>query len=296
MYIDMHMHIAMDSDLGWTPSTVGPPSPEQYIEAYDKAGIDKGVMLPLVIPECNMLTQSNEDILMIYQKYPDRFIPFCNIDPRLYRNRATNDFGFIIEHYKEMGCRGIGEMTANLYWDDPRVMNLLKCAEKADIPCTFHVAHREGNIYGLIDDFQLPRFEKACQAFPNLTFFAHSQSWWAYMSGDVTEEQWGGYPAGPVTPGGRVPELMRKYRNIVGDMSAGSGFNAISRDPEFGFAFMEEFQDQLVFATDICRPENFDNMLWSLKNYLEKALEDGNISRGVYEKITHTNAERLLKL
>jgi len=296
MFIDMHIHIAMISDLPWGPDSEGPPSPEQYIEMYDEVGIDKGVMLPLVIPECNFLTQSNEDILMIAEKYPDRFIPFCNIDPRLMRNSPDVDLSFVINHYKDKGCRGMGEMTFNLYWDDPRVWNLFHHAEKCEMPCTFHVACREGNIYGLIDEFGLPRFEKTVQQFPGIIWLAHSQSWWAYMSGDVGEDEWGGYPKGPVVEGGRVVELMSKYPNIYGDMSAGSGYNAVSRDPEFGYWFMDEFQDQLCFATDVCQPSNRDNTLINLKNFMEDALAAGKISQEVFEKISHKNAERVLKL
>ncbi len=294
MFIDIHIHIAQISDIGWREGEDGPASPEQFIEMYDEVGIDMGVMLPLTIPECNALTQSNEDILMIAEQYPDRFIPFCNIDPRLSNNSPDFDFAWVMEHYKEKGCRGIGEMTANLWWDDPRVTNLFDHAERVGLPVTFHVATREGGCYGLIDEFGLPRLEQQVADHPDLIFLAHSNPWWSYISGDVTEETWGGYPKGPVTEGGRIPELMRRYPNLHGDMSAGSGFNAISRDPEFGYAFLDEFQDQLLWGTDVCRPSNRDDVLINLKNFLEAALADGNISQEVFDKITHRNAQRIL--
>ncbi len=296
MFIDIHIHIAMISDLTWGPDMQGPPTPEQFIEMYDEVGIDKGVMLPLVIPECNFLTQSNEDILMIAEKYPDRFIPFCNIDPRLMRNSPDVDLSFAINHYKDKGCKGIGEMTANLWWDDPRVTNLCDHAEKCDMPLLFHVAAQEGNTYGLIDSFGLPRLEEQVKTHPGLTFLAHSNPWWSYVSGDVTEETWGGYPKGPVVEGGRVVELMSKYPNIYGDLSAGSGYNAVSRDPDWGYWFFDEFQDQLCFATDVCQPSNRDNTLINLKNFMEDALAKGKISQEVFDKISHKNAERVLKL
>lgn len=296
MFIDIHIHIAKISDLGWSRDADGPASPEQFIEMYDEVGIDRGVMLPLTIPECNPLTQSNEDILAIAAEYPDRFIPFCNLDPRLSNNSPDFDFGWVMEHYKDKGCRGLGEMTANLWWDDPRVTNLFDHAERCELPLTFHVATREGGMYGLIDEFGLPRLEKQVADHPNLIFLAHSNPWWSYISGDVTEETWGGYPKGPVVEGGRIPELMRRYPNLHGDLSAGSGFNAISRDPEFGYAFLDEFQDQLLFGTDICRPSNRNDMLIYLKDWLEEALAGGHISQEVFDKVTHRNALRVLKL
>jgi len=63
-------------------------------------------------------------------------------------------------------------MTANLWWDDPRVTNLLDHAERCEMPLTFHVANREGNIYGLIDDFGLPRLEKQVADHPGMVALA----------------------------------------------------------------------------------------------------------------------------
>lgn len=296
MLIDIHVHTAAISDLGWGPGRGRPATPEELIDMYDEVGIDKAVMLPFVIPECNLLTQSNEDILMIYQEYPDRFIPFCNIDPRLSINSPDLDLSYVINHYKEKGCRGIGELTANLYFDDPRVENLFDHAERCEMPLTFHVTQRDGNTYGLIDDYGLPRFESEVKKHPRLTFLCHSTGFWAHMSADIPEEKWEVYPKGPVVEGGRVPELLRRYPNLCGDLSAGSGFNAVSRDPDFGYAFMTEFQDQLCFGTDVCRPSNRDDMLVNLKRFMDEGLKKGKLTQEVHEKIAFKNAQRILKL
>lgn len=79
---------------------------------------------------------------------------------------------------------------------------------------------------------------------------------------------------------------MRKYPNLHGDLSAGSGYNAVTRDPEFGYDFLEEFQDRLYFGTDICAPEND----MRLSYWLDDAVESGKISREAYEKISRENA------
>ena len=42
-----------------------------------------------------------------------------------------------------------------------------------------------------------------------------------------------GYPKGKITSEGRLPMLMRKYPNLLGDLSAGSGCNALMRDREY---------------------------------------------------------------
>ena len=69
---------------------------------------------------------------------------------------------------------------------------------------------------------------------------------------------------------------MRRYPNLYGDLSAGSGFGAISRDPEFGYAFLEEFQDRLYFALDLCDPANITQPIRiGLAAFLDDAVTRG---------------------
>ena len=157
----------------------------------------------------------------------------------------------------------------------------------------FHIGDTNGD-YGLIDEFGLPRLEKVLQMFPNLQFLGHSQRFWSEISGDITLEERAGYPKGKVVPGGRLVELMRKYPNLCGDMSAGSGFNAVSRDPEFGYAFFEEFQDRLFYGTDICDPANINSNMLKLSSFLDEAMLSGKISYDAYYKISRGNAEKIL--
>ena len=88
---------------------------------------------------------------------------------------------------------------------------------------------------------------------------------------------------------------MRKYPNLCGDMSAGSGCNAVTRDPAFGYAFLEEFQDRLYFGTDICSPRNMHSDMMKLAGFLDDAVTRGKISWGAYEKICRGNALDLLE-
>jgi uncharacterized protein len=296
MFIDIHVHTTSMPSINIPGSEQTLATPEQLIEMYDTVGIERGVLLPNANPEGIWCVQSNEEILAIVERYPDRFIPFCNIDPRLWTNNPDEDLSYYIGWYRDHGCRGIGEVCCNLYWDDPRVENLFKHAEALDMPICFHVATREGRTYGLIDDFGLPRFEEAIRKFPDLVWLCHSQAWWSHISGDVNMDNWGTYPKGPVTTGGRVVELMRKYPTVIGDLSAGSGFNAVSRDPQFGYWFLDQFQDQLCFGTDICSPRGRENVLINLANFMKQALAEGNISQEVFDKIAHRNARRILKL
>ena len=58
------------------------------------------------------------------------------------------------------------------------------------------------------------------------------------------------YPTGKITPGGVTDTLLSDYPNLFGDLSANSGNNALSRDPEFTRAFLERHRDKLIFGSD----------------------------------------------
>lgn len=291
MFIDIHVHVTRIH---------GPPrgksdafcTPEQLIGRFDPVGIEKAVLLPLVSPE-TYLPQSNEDILEMVEKFPGRFIPFCNVDPRAVNNSADSPLDEVFRYYKERGAKGIGEITANLPFRHPMVQNLFKHAEATGLPVTFHVAtHTTGGVYGLYDEQGLPGLEFSLAKFPALKFFGHSQAFWSEMGSLDKPEDRGGYPNYPIRQEGVVPKLMRKYKNLYGDLSAGSGHNSLARDLDHAVKFLDEFQDRLFFGTDICAPETgtpFVDLLKKLRN-------DGRISETVFQKVARENAIRVLGL
>ena len=291
MFIDIHVHVVR---------TPGPPrggqpafaTPSQLLARYDAVGIERAVMLPLVNPECTYMTQSNEDILEIAGQHPDRLMPFCNIDPRAMSYSADAPLGEMLSHYRDRGCKGIGEVCANLPFLDPLVQNLFKHVEEIGFPLTFHVAAQMGNIYGLYDDPGLPQLERSLQRFPKLRFLAHSQSFWAEMAALQTPADRYGYPRYPVTEEGVVPKLFRRYPNLYGDLSAGSGHNALARDPEHAVRFLNEFQDRLLFGTDICAPSTPTPLV----DFLLGLRDSGKISEAVFQKVARENAIKLLGL
>ncbi|MPN62057.1 hypothetical protein SDC9_209803 [bioreactor metagenome] len=81
---------------------------------------------------------------------------------------------------------------------------------------------------------------------------------------------------------------------MYADLSAGSGYNAVTRDPEFGYEFLEEFQNKLFYGTDICDPRNITNPMLQLAEYLDTAMENKKITYTAYEKISRKNALELL--
>ncbi|MCM8788571.1 MAG: amidohydrolase family protein [Candidatus Omnitrophica bacterium] len=288
MFIDIHVHVrkypARIKNGNQPYST-----PQQLLERYDNLGIEKGVILAGGSPECARQKQSEEEVLEICRQYPGRFIPFCNIDPRSMTNSPDAPLDELLLYYKQQGFRGIGEVTANLPFLHPMVQNLFRHAEKLGLPVTFHVAPQIGGCYGLYDEPGLPQLEWTLKNFSNLYFFGHSQPFWAEIGQLETPADRYGYPKYPIKKEGVVPKLFRRYKNLLGDLSAYSGFNAISRDIYYGIEFLNEFQDRLFFGTDICAP---DTPVW-LIDFLKRLRDDGKISETVFNKISRENAIKL---
>ncbi len=287
MFIDIHGHTKEH-----TCANDHYTAPADLIEGYDKLGIEKAVLLPVVNPECQYGVQSNEDILRIAEEF-GRFIPFCNIDPRAVSNSSDASLGKVLRYYAEQGCKGIGEVCANLHILDPKVQNLFKHVQDVGFPLTFHLATTDrGGFYGLVDEPGLPGLELSMQRFPELKFFGHSQTFWAEISVLDTIGDRNGYPDSPVTEEGALPKLMRKYSNLYGDLSAGSGHNALARDEEYAVRFLNEFQDRLMFGTDICAP----NTPTPLVDFLLELRDSEKISEAVFQKVARENAIRILGL
>lgn len=288
--IDIHVHASMweNAQINWAYPLA---TPAELRAKYDELNIEKGILLPLISPEHRFNIQTSEESEYLANKYPDTFYWFCNVDPRMGTNSSTTDFTPFLEHYKKRGAKGVGEITANLYIDDPLLDNLFYHCAQCDMPIIIHIAPKKYDNYGIIDEMGLPRLEKLLKKYPDLKVIGHSQCFWSHITEDVNEEDWFWYPQGKVKPG-RIVELMREYPNLYGDLSAGSGFNAVSRDPDFGYKFLEEFSDRLMFATDICNPEN----VIKLGPWIDEAADTGCLSFENYKKIVRDNAISILKL
>ena len=89
----------------------------------------------------------------------------------------------------------------------------------------------------------------------------------------------------------RRPALRRQQskRLLLG---AGSGYNALARDPDYAATFLNEFQDRLFFGTDICAPDTRT----PLAGFLRQLHDDGKIGETVFRKVARENAVRELGL
>ncbi len=287
MFIDIHAHAYR--------RPCAPPhrfaAPEQLIERYDKIGIERAVLLPLVSPEVYS-PQSNEDILEMAEAYGGRFIPFCNVDPRALTNSADAPLGDLLRYYRDQGCKGIGEVMPNMPFLHPMVQNLFRHTEDVGFPLTFDISDRIGGDYGLYDEVGLPQLQSCLRTFPRLTILGHGPAFWAEIGQLETPGDRAGYPDYAVKEEGVVPKLFRRCPNLYGDLSARSGCNALARDLDYASGFLNEFQDRLLFGTDICAPDQPTPLVDLLLNLRDT----GNITEEVFSKIARENAVRLLGL
>lgn len=300
MYIDIHAHAY------WKPNPFVTPffTPEALIEAQKKNGIEKSVLLPVVNPEM-YFPQTNEDILDMCEKYPNNFIPFCNVDPRALFNSPESPLDKVLQYYKDRGCKGIGEVMPNLEVMDPKVQNLFWAAEKVGLPLIYDGSiHKDGD-FGLYDDPGLPQLEYSLMRFPNLKIFGHGPVFWAEIAkletvgerGVVTgfrpADQIINLPTTKIKEEGAVPKLLRKYPNLHLDLSDCTAYNALVRDEEYGPAFLMEFQDRAFFGTDFCNT-NYPDV--PLAQKLIEWKNEGRLSKEAFEKIERENAIKLLNL
>ena len=292
MFIDIHAHAYR---LECPPYGKKPlfHTAEVLLERYDLCGVEKGCLLPLVNPEY-YFPQTNEDILEIAATYPDRFIPFCNIDPRVLTNSPSAPLGDVLRHYKDRGCKGVGEVMPHLPFLDPRVQNLFHHCEEVGMPLTFDISAKKAGDYGLYDDPGLPQLEKTLGRFPGLKIFGHGPAFWAEMARLRTPADRDGYPSYPLDEEGVVPILFRRYENLHADLSASSGRNALTRDPVYAAQFLNEFQDRCCFALDLCGPQPGAPL--PIADFLTKLRDEGEISEAVFNKIARENAIRILGL
>lgn len=276
-----------------------PENPSRFISVqellphYDNLNIEMGVLLPLVSSEGQSAPMTSESCKFLADQHPDRFIWFCNVDPRVGANKKNFDLSFYLNHYKSLGAKGLGELTSQFYADDPMIDNLFYHCAQCDLPVTIHISPEFGNGYGLVDELGLPRIEKMLKKHKDLKLIGHSQPFWAEISGDLTLEKRNSYPTGKVTEG-TLSRLMREYGNLYCDLSAGSGANAMMRDPEFAARFMEEFSDRILYGCDICEKSN--SHPYKFDAFLDQMRTDGMLSQETYYKFVRGNAIKLLKL
>lgn len=285
MIIDVHQHVC------WSNRTI-----EAVAENLDEHGIDRCWVMTWETPpedrtewdhHCFDPRRSNmpfEDVVEACRRFPDRFIPGYAPDPR-----DPESFRRLENAVAMYGVRVYGECKFRLQVDDPRCVQMFRLCGRLGLPVLIHFDEP----FLPPDDLDSPapswyggtldNLERALTACPETILIGHGPGWWRHISGDGASRK-EAYPKGPIVPGGRAPELMRRHENLYADISAGSGATALQRDLGFSRDFLNEFQDRVMFGRD------------SYGDGHMKMLESLELSREIMDNILSGNALRLVPL
>ena len=158
-------------------------------------------------------------------------------------------------------------------------------AEAFGVPVLMHFQHETYNL-------GIERFHAVLEKHPRVAFIGHAQTWWGNI--DRKHDQTVLYPKTKVTPAGITDRLLADYPNMYGDLSAGSGLNALLRDEEHARAFLERHQDKLMYGSD-CDDRAGQGPSCSGAQCLA-AIRRLAPGREVVSKILHGNAARVLRI
>ena len=295
---DIHCHVTTFPD--YCPPRPGKGgkdrylSLEQQIEMHDSINVAMGVLLCGGSPERVWEIVQNEEAKWLADRRPDRFVWFFNIDPRQGDFNTRTDFAPIFSHYKSMGARGLGEISATLPADSPLYDNYWRQAAEFDLPVLVHISPWLKGQYGVFDEMGYTGFDRMLSKHKNLKIIGHSMPWWSEISADLRFEDRNGYPIGKIKEEGALQKLLRKHENLYCDLSAGSGKNAMMRDPEYAAKFLEEFSDRVMYGID--SSSTLCDFQYEFDEFLTKMLKDGMLSLENYKKITYKNAAKLLNV
>ena len=221
----------------------------------------------------------NDTVVAIARQYPKEYVFFANELPDIAQARA------VLQKYLNMGAKGIGEQKFPIEADSAPIDLVAEIAHYYDVPVLLHF---EFGTYNL----GFERFHKVLERFPQVTFIGHAQTWWGNIDRSLDPRVM--YPKTPVTPGGLTDRWLSDYPNMYGDMSAGSGLNALLRDEEHARGFLKRHQDKLLYGSD-CSDRDGQGTKCSGSQQIAAIRRLAPDAQAI-RKILYGNAARLLKM
>jgi predicted TIM-barrel fold metal-dependent hydrolase len=289
-YIDAHHHLDRDFLTSREKFTLAP-----MIDWMDRNSVSQTVVLALIQYPENHLPGQSDSIFSsdeIFEKFAatnGRILPFCVVHPDACD--STAEIVKILQRFKEKGAIGFGELkprdaqgkSMKMALDDKRLVRIYEACAVVGFPVVIHI---DGSF--AVDVPGLPALEGLLKKFPAVNFVGHATGWWNSISGDVKDFK--GYPTGKITPGGAAVRLLQQYPNMYADLSANSGLNAITRDPEVGRKYLVDHSHKLLFGTDIFGgPSNESHAHFDF-------FDDIDLPEDVKGRIFRENARALFKL
>lgn len=211
-------------------------------------GIIKSILLPAGRPVNSASTHNgisnglqaeageNAECYLFAQKHAKEFFFGANNVPDL------PDAIPEIEKYLKLGAVVIGELKFGVECDSVEMQKIYQLAQAYDVPVLMHWQYQMYN-YGF------ERFYKILEKYPKVNFIGHAQTWHANIDKAHTDQSVL-YPKGAITKGGLTETYLSNYPNMFGDLSAGSGLNALTRDEAFTGNYFIRHQDKLIYGSD----------------------------------------------
>ena len=191
-----------------------------------------------------------------------------------------------IEKYLKLGGVAVAELKFGVECDSPEMQRIYQVAADYRVPVLMHWQFKM-YYYGF------DRFYKMLEKYPQTNFIGHAQTWWANIDKSYKDEM-GLYPKGKVTPGGITDRYLSDYPNMYGDLSAGSGLNAFTRDEDHGRDFIGRHQDKLLFGSD-CNDRDGHGSKCSGAQMIA-AIRRLSPSKEVERKLLYQNARRVFRI
>jgi predicted TIM-barrel fold metal-dependent hydrolase len=176
-------------------------------------------------------------------QYPGRFLGwFASTD--ITKPEAED----LLTKAVKAGAIGLGELKSHVAAAGPELRRMYALAAELNVPILIHfqeVPHTpaEGTFATGFKDF-----EGTLRSYPKTRFIGHADAFWANLSADYANES--AYPSGKIKRGGITDKLLGDYPNLFADLSANSGNNALSRDPDFTESFLKRHEGKLIFGSD----------------------------------------------
>lgn len=290
--IDIHTHLGNPEDMQRTALT-----PQQREAVDDLLDIEQIVILPYPDDPDHPDIFDNRSAEKLCTAHPEHYLHFCNIEPDGTERTREKLIQYQLRGALGVGEIGIGGKKRRYHINSPEMLHLFAVCEELDMPVVCHMAPSDhAPFYGVIDDDGLPGLERVLKKYPDLKFLGHSQIFWRELTAHSEKqsdlEKNFLYEKEYIQNEGRLQELMRTYPNLYCDLSATSGANALMRDPLYAMRFISEFQERILFGSDITNTKTIPPLsLW-----LDSCVLTGRITFEIYEKICRTNAIRLLGL
>jgi predicted TIM-barrel fold metal-dependent hydrolase len=191
-----------------------------------------------------------------------------------------------IEKYLKLGGVAVAELKFGVECDSPEMQKIYQLAADYRVPVLMHWQYQM-YYYGF------ERFYTMLEKYPKTTFIGHAQTWWANIDKNYKDQD-GLYPKGKVTAGGLTDRYLSDYPNMYGDLSAGSGLNAFTRDEDHARQFIQRHQDKLVFGSD-CNDHDGRGSKCSGAGMIA-AVRRLSPSKEVERKLLYQNARRVFRI